>query len=330
MDLINSLEEIDNNQNIFESFFIHFDLTSNKHEIPIQQSIITEQSVYTIIQELNKQLFESKLELTVLVHPIEEGWLLKKICIWILSVVAIWMVPDTVNWIIKWLSWWKERKDYMENWTVLVKDMLQSFIENKNQDLVNNWISYDKFYKAYSAKNKFYHAAIDNTDVKGIWFSKEHNFTIPRNEFAYRTVDLKSKTSKIDPIDKFHDLIVVSSINTKEDRKLAWQVKDKKVKKRFDIYMEDNDFYEIFLSNPFYLKSILVKVRYYLNRDDEWDIQIEKKEIVQVYKYNDKSILEIPNDVKIEKAPRSIDENISDDLIQKSISEESLFKWFLE
>jgi hypothetical protein len=41
-------------------------------------------------------------------------------------------------------------------------------MEKRNQELVNTGVSYDMFYKAYDAKNKFYHAAIDNFDVKKI------------------------------------------------------------------------------------------------------------------------------------------------------------------
>jgi hypothetical protein len=45
------------NINQMESFFVHFDLEDNKYNIPISQSIITEQSMQTIIQEINKQIF---------------------------------------------------------------------------------------------------------------------------------------------------------------------------------------------------------------------------------------------------------------------------------
>ena len=55
---------------------------------------------------------------------------------------------------------------------------------------------------------------------------------------------LDEKLSRIDPIDKFHELIVVSSINTEEDKKLSWQVKDKKIKKIFAVYMSDKSFYD--------------------------------------------------------------------------------------
>jgi hypothetical protein len=58
MDLISNIDEI-NIQDTFEPFFIHFDLEGDKHEIPIQQSIITEQSIYTIVQEFNKHLFNN-------------------------------------------------------------------------------------------------------------------------------------------------------------------------------------------------------------------------------------------------------------------------------
>jgi hypothetical protein len=51
---------------------------------------------------------------------------------------------------------------------------------------------------------------------------------------------------------------------------------------------------------------LLVKVRYYLNRDEDWEIQIEKKEIIKVYKYNNINIIDLPENVKVEDAPWNI------------------------
>jgi hypothetical protein len=39
----------------------------------------------------------------------------------------------------------------------------------------------------------------------------------------------------------------VSSINTEEEKDLAWQFKDIKLKKRFQAYMKDEAFYDFFL-----------------------------------------------------------------------------------
>jgi len=80
---------------------------------------------------------------------------------------------------------------------------------------------------------------------------------------------LKHKTSLIDPIEKFHKLKVVSPINTKEDKELCRQVKDvQKKSQRFNIYMEDQNFYDFFLNNPFFINTFIVKVSYHIERDD--------------------------------------------------------------
>ena len=310
MDLINTLEELTNTQSTSDSFVIHFDLDWNKHELPIQQSIISEQSIYAIIQELNKQLFNNELDIRVLVYPTEEGGYVKTFWLIILSLVG----PSILNGFVMWLWDGRSIEEYTKDWIVWVrsycKTALHNFLEKRNQDLTDKGISYDTFYKAYDAKNKFYHAALDNPDVKNIWFSRSNVFPIPRNEFAYRTVDLKEKVSDIWPVDKFHKLIVISSINTKEDSKLTWHVKDETIKKKFEAYMKDITFYESFLLTPIYLKTLLVKMRYYLNRDENWDIQIEKKEITKVYKYNDVEVCNLPQDAHIEIAPWWVNKDV--------------------
>jgi hypothetical protein len=58
---------------------------------------------------------------------------------------------------------------------------------------------------------------------------------------------LPDDLSDVAPVDKYHKLIVVSSINTEEEKDLAWQFKDEKLKRRFQAYMKDEAFYEFFL-----------------------------------------------------------------------------------
>ena len=292
----------------YEDFFIHFELDWNKHEIPISQSIITEQSISVIIQEVTAKLFGIQIECKIVVYPNEDGSLIKKIGIG-LGVIGVAMLPDTINWISLWLTW-KERKTHMQERTVGVKESVEGFIAQKNQELENKGIWYDAYYKAYDAKNKLYYAALTNPDVKWLGFDRTEKFPILRNEFAYRIVDLNTKTSPIDPIEKYHELIVVSSINTKEESKLARQVKDKNNKKRFDVYMCDKVFYERFLENPIVLKKLIVKMQYKLKRDEEWVIQIDRKEIVKIYKYNDVILFDLPEWIIIESAPFDINHNV--------------------
>ena len=315
----------ENNKLIIDDLYIHFDIKEWRHEVPITQSIITEQSVNIVIQELNKHIFNNKLDLEVIVYSNEDWWLVKRFWVKIYLVwwFLIWaLAPDILNWIVMWLwDWEKEVKSYVKDWTILVKEVLTDsfewFMSIDNKSLQKNWVSIDKFHKWYYAKNNFYQEAIKNKSVSWIWFDKTHDFPVSRQEFYHRISDLQWDNTNIKPIDKYHNLLVVSPINTKEDKKLAWQVKDKVLKERFSVYMKDNDFYNTFLEKPFYLKELLVKVRYFIKINDIWDKYIDRKDIMKVYKYDDVNICSLPDDVKIEIAPFDILDN---DLLDKEES----------
>ena len=307
-----------------QDFFIHFNLEwENSHSILLDHSIITEETIKTVIFELNKIIFGWNLQIEIRVLSAEEGSLLKKFWIGIitLSPFVLWnFAPDIGNWIVMALWDWREVKEY-------VRDYLKAFLQEKNQTLVDEKFDYDTFYKAYSAKNKFYQETLKNPEIKWLWFSKEDIFPVSRNEFAYRIVDLKHKTSLIDPIEKFHKLKVVSPINTKEDKELCRQVKDvQKKSQRFNIYMEDQNFYDFFLNNPFFINTFIVKVSYHIERDDNWEIQIKKKSIVNVYQYNDTIFTPLPEECIIEKAPWELDEdkNIAE------LKQETKIQWLFD
>lgn len=310
-----------------QEFFIHFGLEwEENHSILLDHSIITEETVKTVIFELNKIVFGWNLQIEVFTLPAENGGFLKKFLIFVWWVILTWALRDVSNWIVLWLTW-KELKDLSADWTIMIKEMIIWFLQNKNNDLDNSWINYDTFYKAYDAKNKFYQSANSNPKVIGLWFDKEDIFPVPRNEFAYRIVDLKHKTSSIDPVEKFHKLKVVSPINTKEDKELCRQVKDiQKKSQRFSVYMEDQKFYDFFLNNPFFINTLIVKVSYHIERDDNWEIQIKKKSIINVYQYNDTIFTPSPEECILEKAPWELDEdkNITE------LKQETKIQWLFD
>lgn len=315
----------------YEDFCIHFHLANNKHEIPVSQSIATEQSLNTIIQELNKHLFNNQIEIHLVVLPAEEWSHRKKFGVWIYiatGFVLSQMFPYTLNGVIKGITW-KEWWDYVEAWTIQIKDFVLWFIEKDNRDLVDIWVKPQQFYKAYEAKNKFYQSALSNDDVLWVGFNNSEHFPVKTWDFYYRIYDLKEINTWLEPIDKYHKLIVVSAINTKEDKDLAWQVKDPKIKKRFSVYMKDDDFYEFFLDNPMYISSMLVKVRYHLTRDNNEHITIERKEVIRVYHYNSKIFFPIPKDAKVVPAPiMTYDSNWvqvrTTDVVDEGVIEEQL------
>jgi len=292
-----------------QDFYIHFDLENNLHEIPIEQSIITEQALKTILEQLNEKLFDNKLELQIFIIPPENWGLIKKFWIWVVIAGSylLWnMTPDITNGIIMWLWDWRELKDYVRDWIVDLRILVKWFLEKENVVLESAWIQHLEFYEAYKAKNNFYNSALQNSNVKAIWFDKTNNFPIHRLDFFQRIADLSLEKFSFDPIDKYHKVLVISWINTEEDKHLVWQFKDRKIKKKFSAYMRDDDFYNFFLSKQIYLVNLLVKIRYFPKLNELWKIYIEKREIVKVYKYNWETFSDFPDNAEITDAPLEV------------------------
>lgn len=299
-----------NSKNILlQDFFIHFDLENNLHEIPIEQSIITEQSLKTIINWLNEKLFDNKLELKILVFPQENGSLLKKFWIWLVagSSFIVWnMFPDVTNWIIMWLWDWRELKEYVRDEIIDFKVFVKWFLEKDSSILEASWMNHLDFYELYKAKNEFYSQALDNQNIRAIWFDNTQNFPIQKLDFFHKMVDLSLEKFSFDPIDRYHNVLIVSWINTYEDKYLVWQLKDKKVKRKFSAYMKDEEFNDFFLSKKIYLDNLTVKLRYYPKLNELWKISIEKREIIKVYNYNWERFSDFPDYAEISDAPLEV------------------------
>ena len=323
---------------ITEPIIIHFELSDDAHQISIEQSITTEQSVKAIVHNIWNILFwnNSNIKIKVSVLPAEQWSLKKKFSISIIGFWArvIWNItPDLINWVVIWLWDWRSIEEYVAEWTTWVKDFFSTattnFISEKNQDLYNRWIYYNNFAEAYEAKHNLYYTSL--LDQKTLWisFSDDLIWIIPRNEFAYRLNDTISDRDWIDPEDKFHDLIVVSPIVSEKDRKLTRRVKDildrDEAKKSFDVYMQDEEFYNNFLENPFVIDTLLVKMRYDLKRDENWEIKVDKKKIIKVYKYNNTEIYPLPTNADITPAPRFPDQNLEE--VRNNIQRQQSLFW---
>ena|GEM_PF-2978670 len=67
-------------------------------------------------------------------------------------------------------------------------------------------------------------------------------------------------------------MIIVSPIISEKDRKLTRKVKDildrEEERKSFEVYMQDEEFYNGFLQNPFVINTLLVKMKYDLKRKE--------------------------------------------------------------
>lgn len=293
-------------------FYIHFNLDWWKHSIPIHQSIITEQAVETIINNIATVIFDWNVELEIYIEPPENWWHIFKVLIttWVIT-LSVFNLANTElwSWIIEWITW-KDTKTYWKNIWEAIKDTTVWFFSKNSHDLVEGWVCVEKFHDSYEVKNSFYKTAIANKDILWLWFCKWHTFLIDKNSFFYKTIELKKEKTSNKFIDKYHDLRIVSSINSEKEKNLMWQVKDKKSDERFWVNIWDEDFYNIYFSNNLLIREFKVRVRYYISIDNFWEEKIEKKEVIMVYEYNNSiKLMTLPKNISFDSAPYKLPEN---------------------
>jgi len=295
--------------------YIHFDLDWWKHNIPIYQSIITEQAIEKIINNISFVLFEWNLEVKIDIDPSQNWWHIWKVLlrVWVATSILLASANTELwSWIIKWITW-KDVKEYWENIWSMLKDSTVWFFSKNSLDLVENWICKEIFLPSYEAKNIFYKTANANKNILWLWFCKWHSFPIDRNTFLYKTIELKKEKTWNKFVDKYHELRIVSSINSEKEKKLMWQVKDKNSDERFWVNIWDKDFYEIYFSNNLLIRNFKVRIRYYISIDSFWDEKIDYKEVVMVYEYNNSiKLISLPKNIKFEKAPYILPEKFNE------------------
>ncbi len=160
-------------------------------------------------------------------------------------------------------------------------------------------------------KNKHFEQLRDDKDIiKEKIIAKQNNKiifekTIHRENFIDQIETIEnSYTTKV--IEKIHHLTVVKPVNEEEHKDLVWEVEDINGNKNFWIYMCDEEFYSKHLAEVLWLKSLIARVKYTFNEDQDWNISKIRKEIILVYKYNQIELIKIPVWEEITPAPLEI------------------------
>lgn len=136
--------------------------------------------------------------------------------------------------------------------------------------------------------------------------------TILRKDFLEYIEDIP-KTNTVRIIEKIHHLTVIKSVNDEEYKWLMWLFEDIQWSDKFYLHMSDEEFYTLHLQEVFGLKSIIARVKYTINEDQDWILSIKDKEIILVYQYNWNDIQNIPDWETILIAPLKIWNNTKDD-----------------
>lgn len=287
-------------------FSIHLDTPT--HYIRIAEFIEFTKSIEEIISEFNEEIFEESVSVSLLILPAEDGSFLQKIGIFVFGAIASTTLGDTWAWFVKWLTW-HEPSYYGElagkNIATFFKDATEWFLSRDVSDLEENGINQDVFPRAIYAKNSFYKTGLQNSDIRGIWFSPKNIFPIWRDSFPAKITNDVLKDKKIPSKIKLHELVITAPVITK-DQSTLWHTKDKKTGKPLKFFMKDKEFLADFLAGRYPIKStqltdtVIVSVRYdYIERSD-WSI-MTTRHAIRVFKLNKHQILPIPENWIIER-----------------------------
>lgn len=289
---------------------IHFDVP--QHYLPLSDFIELATNVNNIIDEFSRKFFEGTLDIQVVVLPPEDGSFLKK-----LGIVA---GVATISWgflnstigeaYIKGLTgntpaYWAEIAGEETKEIFILNEATKGFIEKDVKTIEGIGIPQEDFKVSFSSKNLFYKSCLKNESIAAIGFSEKETFTIQRGNFQDRIANLNTEPEDDFDLEyKLHELIIISSVNT-SDSEGQWDTRDNVSNEFLRFHMKDMKFFDDFLSGQYPLKEnesndvILALIEYKkLKQGDTY--KVVERNAVKIYRFNDKEIAEVPDNLSIE------------------------------
>lgn len=259
---------------------IHFDLPA--HAIPLNTFVRTAEQAATIIDSLNRELFDGKLKYEILVLPPQEGSFKTKIGVFLFGGwIAVWSFTesDIGKAFIRGLTlrepaqWAEQAGSALREQIVsddedttadevdaapeddevkchaaadFLVDATKSFLQTDVAELESAGITTTRFRDGYSARNEFYEACAATPDIRAVGFEDEPVFPINRSDFARLQVVLPPMKDEDDEPwqTAIVDLKVTSPNWEREDRQRSWKAKDAKGRERL-FRIEDEQFWEL-------------------------------------------------------------------------------------
>lgn len=293
--------------------------STNGSAIKYNTRNICADSTAKIIEELWKILFPNE-EIEVYVIPAKD-WCHQDnfwIKIWKLTNNATFA---TVSWVLltAYFAYPLTQSQIQVNQSQIELNNLQKEYLKKELNEINpkNNITDEQYEKIVTNteikknKNKHFEQLRDDSDIKfeKIIAKQDNQITfekkIERKDFL-QYIEVIPKINTIKTIEKIHHLKIIKPVNDEEYKDLMWIVEDINWKEKFWVHMCDKVFYDFHLANVIWLKTLIARVKYTLNEDQDWIISIKNKEIIIVYKYNWNKLNEIPIWEKITSWPFKI------------------------
>lgn len=205
---------------------------------------------------------------------------------------------------------------YVEHPDELLKDLLifiyikpVAEIKKLIDDLKEFNADIVKLDASIKAKSDFYKICISNKEINGVGFDSTEDFAIKKNDFInHLSTDI---IRDLKPVSKYKELVVVKPVAV--NRKDKWILEDSISKELKSYSMQDKHFQELTLNGNFLKKSkqddkIIALVEYIKELKNGVETTKERR-INQVYKLNEESIKDLPEDFELDKANIKEDSN---------------------
>lgn len=331
--LRNSMNDV--NQKDMQVLEVHFGVP--QHYLSVREFFELSLDIERVVIDINRLVFFDNTKVKVVIFAPEEGSVKNRFGLSVVfagSLMLSDIIGDLGIGFVRGLTG-HEPNYYSEivgseskKRAIALADMTKGFLSKNPEDL--SFVKPDEIPRAYLAKNNFYKRCIANRDMAGIGFDCNDEFPIKREEFRLKIANLTKKDLGIDPEYKLHHLKIVSSVNTPSSR-AQWQFQDMEETKTFGAYMKDKHFRRQFLLGKHPLKmqeedDVIIAMVEYVKDIEEGEIKVVERNVIKVYRFNDKLFEQIPEDplvvpiLKIKSEVSSKQLNLLDSVQKKTIS----------
>lgn len=316
-------------QKYSQELLVHFDTT--EHFISVEEFCKTAKTIDEIAHILNRQMFNGAIKFTTYVKPPENGGFQEvfnflshhgpDIVIGVMAQPLVDAVleetigkdlKDSFRALIRTgiNSVKSVPEDIHHDITVsipfalkLLSELTKSYLIRKPIDILKvdpkNVIGSE----ASRVKTQFYTMCARSNRIKGIGFSKKHNFLIKREDFVKQIGLDPIQTDIIQRRYELHEVTIIAPVNV-QDSKVQWRTEDKHNGKKVSFFMADETFRNEFFGGLYPLKEtkkddeMLVYVEYTTTTHPNGK-KYEKRQAIKVYRFNDRKLAEVPESIKL-------------------------------
>ena len=312
-----------------QELLVHFDTI--EHFVSVEEFCKTAETVDQLAHILNRQLFHESIKFTTYVKPPEKGGFQEifnflsahgpDIVVGVVAQPLIdafleettgkdlkesfkSIIRGTIN------NVQAIPKDIHHDVTIsipfalkLLAELTRGYMTKKPLEIQQidpkNMIGFD----ASKIKTQFYTMCAKSGRIKGIGFSREHNFPIKQSDFIKQVVADPIETDVIQKRYELHEVTIIAPVNV-QDSQVQWKTKDKHTDKRVSFLMADDKFRKEFFGGLYPLKET--------KKDDEMLVYVEyttiihpngkksdKRQAIKVFRFNDKDIDPVPEGIKL-------------------------------